>query len=233
MVITTAASSVPATRAESLSVNDSGIDPVVAAAHASSAPVLVDSLLHDVRNPLNALSIHLEVLTEKLKASGDGEVPVGPAKNLKAMREQLQRVDGLLRLFADFLALREGGSGDVSLSDAVARGLEVLGHEGRRGRVQLQPQVEPGVRVRLADAGAASFLVVQAVLRAFRRTQPGGAVGVAVRSEAGKGVLEVTDAGDAAEPSHEALAALGVLCERLGVALTVRGGTCRLDFPRG
>ncbi len=43
-----------------------GADPVVDAARYGAVPTLMDSLLHDVRNPLNALSIHLDVLTAKL-----------------------------------------------------------------------------------------------------------------------------------------------------------------------
>ncbi|MFY0575704.1 hypothetical protein ACN28S_16275 [Cystobacter fuscus] len=45
-------------------------ETVVDAARYSTVPSLMDSLLHDVRNPLNAMSIHLEVLTEKLKVDG-------------------------------------------------------------------------------------------------------------------------------------------------------------------
>ncbi|MHA7631305.1 histidine kinase dimerization/phospho-acceptor domain-containing protein [Corallococcus sp. M7] len=80
-------------------------DPVVGAARYDAVPPLMDSLLHDVRNPLNALAIHLEVLSEKLKGES-GQVPATQEKNLKAMREQIARVDGLLKLFSDFMVFR-------------------------------------------------------------------------------------------------------------------------------
>src|SRR3954463_13304181 len=91
-------------------------DPVVGAARYSAIPALMDSLLHDVRNPLNALTINLEVLYGKLKAEM-GEVPLSQEKNIKAMRDQIQRVDGILRQFHEFIVLRGGAAGEVDLSE--------------------------------------------------------------------------------------------------------------------
>jgi signal transduction histidine kinase len=110
----------------------------------------MDSLLHDVRNPLNALSINLEVLSEKLKGEA-GEVPASQAKNLKAMRDQIQRVDGILRQFTEFIVLRGGAAGEAGLSEVAKRSLEVLAHESRRRRLKVQTAIEPNVSVRLQD----------------------------------------------------------------------------------
>src|SRR5437868_7018271 len=148
--MSTAVTSVPAMQ--------EGSDPVVGAARYSAVPTLMDSLLHDVRNPLNALSINLEVLSEKLKGE-TGEVPASQAKNIKAMRDQIQRVDGILRQFAEFIVLRGGSSGEVGLSEVTKRSLEVLAHESRRRRIKLQTEIEPDLRVRLSDTSELSFFL--------------------------------------------------------------------------
>ncbi|HVG57254.1 MAG TPA: histidine kinase dimerization/phospho-acceptor domain-containing protein [Hyalangium sp.] len=223
--MSTAVTSVPAMQEVS--------DPVVGAARYSAIPTLMDSLLHDVRNPLNALSINLEVLSEKLKGE-TGEVPASQAKNLKAMRDQIQRVDGILRQFAEFIVLRGGSSGEVGLSEVTKRSLEVLAHESRRRRIKLQTEIEPDLRVKLADTSELSFFLVQALLRAFGRTEAGMEVGVAVRSEGSQAVLEVTDpAGSAPESAPDVVAALGLRCAQLGVDFQIRAGTCRFIFSRG
>ena len=224
MVTSTAVTSVPAAPEAS--------DPVVGAARYAAVPALMESLLHDVRNPLNALSINLEVLCEKLKAE-TGSVPPSQEKNVRAMREQIQRVDALLRQFTDFLVVR-GGAGEASLSELAKRSLEVLGHESRRRRLKVQTAIEPDVRVRLPETGELGFFLVQALMRAFGRSDTGGEVLVSVRAEEGKGVLEVKDASNIAEePSPNAVAALGLRASQLGVDFVVRGNTCRLVFPRG
>lgn len=169
-------------------------DPVVGAARYGAVQTLMDSLLHDVRNPLNAMAIHLEVLSEKLKAE-TGQVPPSQEKNLKALREQIQRVDGILRQFTDFIVSKGGGAGEVDLSDATTRALAVVAHEGRKRRVTVQVAVEAGVLIRLADTSELGFFVIQALLRAFRRAEGGGSVRVTVRVEGPSAVLEVDDSG--------------------------------------
>lgn len=210
-----------------------GADPVVGAARYSAVPTLMDSLLHDVRNPLNALSINLEVLAEKLKGE-TGEVPASQAKNLKAMRDQIQRVDGLLRQFAEFIVLRGGPAGEVELSEAARRSLEVLAHESRRRRLKVQAALEPQLRVVLKDTSELSFLLVQALLRAFGRAEPGAEVSVVARAEGSHALFEVMDgAGGAPESAPEVVAALSLRCAQLGVDFQIQAGSCRFLFPRG
>lgn len=224
MVTSTAATSVP--------TEQEGSDPVVGAARYSAVPTLMDSLLHDVRNPLNALSINLEVLSEKLKGE-TGQVPPSQEKNLKAMRDQIHRVDGILRQFADFIVFRGGALGEAALSDVAKRSLDVLAHESRRRRLKVQTSIEPDIRVQLADTGELHFFLVQALLRAFGRSEAGGEVGVTVRAEGTRAVLEVTDtAGSAPEQSPDAVAALGLRCAQLGIEFQIRAGICRLIFAR-
>lgn len=97
---------------------------------------LMESLLHDARNPLNAVAINLEVVAEKLK-DDEGKIPESVERNLKSMREQVYRVDAILREFSDFIAPRLGTSGDLELGPLLSRALEVVGHEARKRRVKV------------------------------------------------------------------------------------------------
>lgn len=224
MVMSTAVTSVPAVQ--------EGPDPVVGAARYGAVPTLMDSLLHDVRNPLNALSINLEVLAEKLKGEV-GQVPPSQEKNIKAMRDQIQRVDGILRQFSDFIVFRGGMAGEASLSDVAKRSLEVLAHESRRRRLKVHTAIEPDLKVQLQDTQELSFFLVQAVLRAFSRCEPSTEVKIEARSEGTKAVLEITDsAGSAPEQSPEVVAALELRCMQLGVEFQIKAGVCRFIFQR-
>ncbi|WP_246357693.1 histidine kinase dimerization/phospho-acceptor domain-containing protein [Pyxidicoccus fallax] len=205
---------------------------MVGAARYGAVTTLMDSLMHDVRNPLNALAIHLEVLSEKLKAE-TGQVPPSQEKNLKAMREQIQRVDGILRQFAEFVVHRPAAPGETDLSEATTRALAVLAHESRKRRVQVQVAVEAGVRVKLADPSELGFFLTQALLRAFRRADGGGSARVLVKAEGASAVLEVEDSGAAStEVSPDVVAALELRGAQLGVESRIHGAHCRLVFPR-
>jgi signal transduction histidine kinase len=221
--MSTAVTSVPAVQ--------EGPDPVVGAARYGAVPTLMDSLLHDVRNPLNALSINLEVLAEKLKGE-EGKVPASQEKNIKAMRDQIQRVDGILRQFSEFIVFRGGIGGEAALSDVAKRSLDVLAHESRRRRLKLHTAIEPELRVKLQDTQELSFFLVQSLLRAFGRAEAGSEVKVEVRGEGSHAVLEVTDSSSAPEQVPDVVAALGLRCAQLGVEFQIRGGTCRFIFQR-
>jgi len=224
VVMSTAVTSVPAVQ--------EGSDPVVGAARYGAVPTLMDSLLHDVRNPLNALSINLEVLAEKLKGE-EGKVPPSQEKNIKAMRDQIQRVDGILRQFSDFIVFRGGMGGEAALSDVARRSLEVLAHESRRRRLKVHTNIEPDLRVYLQDTQELSFFLVQAVMRAFSRSEACAEVKVEVRGEGKRAVLEVTDsAGSAPEQAPDIVAALQLRCSQLGVDFEINAGVCRFIFQR-
>ena len=107
----------------------------------SAAVRLMDSLVHDVRNPLNALAINVEILHEKLSRAAGGEAPAAQAKNLQAMREQISRVNGMLGDFARFLAPAPAAPAVLSLSQMVKDAALVLGHASRRARVKLAVDV--------------------------------------------------------------------------------------------
>jgi signal transduction histidine kinase len=193
---------------------------------------LMDGMLHDARNPLNALAINLEVLSEKLKGE-DGEVPASQDRNLKAMREQIFRVDAILRKFADFIAPRPAPGGEVDLSEISLKALEVVAHDSRKRRVRIRQMVEPQISVRCAEQSGLHLLLVQPLLRGLARTASGGEVELAVMKADGRAVFRVTDAaGPQPEPHPEMAAALETLCQQNGAQFRIQDGLCELSFPQ-
>jgi len=202
----------------------------MAASHAALSR-LVESMLHDARNPLNALAINLEVLNEKLKDE-TGAVDPALEKNLRAMREQVYRADLILRAFADFLINEPQRLPDATLADVLPRAVEVLGHQARTGRVKLKLEMEPGVTVRLGDSAALRFLAYHSILRAVERSAPGSEVEISLQRAGERAALRVQDAGDG-EPNPFTGPALEALGREQSVEVTVHGGRCELLFKAG
>lgn len=199
-----------------------------AASHRAAGPLL-EAMLHDVRNPLNALSINLEVLNEKLKIP-TGVVPPGPEKNLRAMREQLQRVDALLRKFVDFLHTSPSGELSSNVSEVVERTLEVLGPELRRRRLQLQLELEPNVRI-AADPETCRFILAQVVLKVAHASRLASPVTLRLARVEGYALLELE--AQQVEPAGESFddgavdAAIASTAARIGGRAELRwGGAC-------
>jgi len=211
-----------------------GASTLIRSVRWSSAVRLMDSLVHDVRNPLNALAINVEILHEKLGRAAGGEVPPAQAKNLQAMREQIARVNGMLGDFARFLTPPTGAPAVSSLSQVLGEALAVLGHAGRRARVKITVDVPEGqAAVAAMDPSGLAFLVMVSVQRAIERTPEEGQVRVSVRDEGARVVLHVQDGGREEGEKTEVEEALGAGARESGAELHVRGPQLRLSFPAG
>jgi signal transduction histidine kinase len=194
----------------------------------------MDSLVHDVRNPLNALAINVEILNEKLSRASGGQVPPGQAKNLQAMREQIVRVNAMLGDFARFLAPAPAAPEVLSLSAAVREVVGILGHAGRRARVKVSADAPEGLAaVEAMDPSALGFLVLVSVLRAIERTPEEGPVRVTVRDEGTRAVLHVQDGGREEGEETEVEQALAAAAREYGAEFHVRGSQLRLSFRAG
>jgi len=212
----------------------SGPSELIRAVRWSMAVRLMDSLVHDVRNPLNALAINVEILHEKLSRAAGGEVPATQAKNLQAMREQISRVNGMLGDFARFMAPSPGTPAVLSLSQMVKDAVGVLGHASRRARVRLAVDVPDGqAAVEAMDPSVLAYLVLLPVFRAVERTPEDGQVRVTVRDEGGRAVLHVQDGGRDEGEDTEVDQALRAAASEYGAELHVRGPQLRLSFRAG
>lgn len=189
---------------------------------------LMDSLLHDARNPLNALSINIEVLAEKVRLQSGGTLPPSQEKNFRAMRDQIRRIDGILRLFAPHVAQVGHARTSVDLSELVAQAAEVLAHEARRARVRLLLDVAPGLAVCTEDLPALRFLVTRTILLGIEGSAVGGEVSVLLEHAQGRAVLRV---GGGAPSQSEALGAVQAFAERLGGMWSAKPRELSVSLP--
>ncbi|MGQ0504384.1 MAG: histidine kinase [Myxococcaceae bacterium] len=212
-------------------LQDAVSDSPLFAARCATTTSLMESLLHDARNPLNALSINLEVMSERMRRQAELMMPAYE-KNLRVMREQILRVDAILRSFAEFIAPSPAQGEEIELSQRVLKATEVLSHECRKHRITLRPMVDAGVKVALRDSGAASFVALQPVYRAIRRSVEGSEISVMLRQEGGFAVLHVSDTNPSRdEPTPETVPALDRLCREHKGRLDVQAGECFVFLP--
>lgn len=189
---------------------------------------LVDSMLHEARNPLNAIAIHLEIVCEKVRRAG---ASTQVDSNLQAIRTQLSRVDELLKKFGSFMLPKKRGGGTFPLSSAAELAVELLGYECRRKNLELAARIEPGLSVQTADRSVASSLVLALLLRSLDRAPSGSQVEVSVAAESGKVSVVVSDFGvrESDEDFHRL--ALEALCIQTGAELNSREDALVVTFP--
>lgn len=187
---------------------------------------LLDSMLHEARNPLNAIAIHLEILSEKLRKAGIPNID----SNLQAIRAQLSRVDDLFKKFGAFMLPKKRGGGTFALPSAVELAVELLDYECRRKQLSFRTQIQPRLSVFVADASAASSLLMALLLRSLDRAPSGSRVEVTISAENGKVVVAVSDTGGG-ELEADFHTVLEALCNRSGGKLIHREYAIAVAFP--
>lgn len=172
---------------------------------------LVSGVAHDIKNPLNAMSLQLALLAEKISPDGAAGTP-----HLSALREQIGRVNDVVRRFMD-VTDPAAPLGYAELGALLVDAGTLFGHEARRRRVQLVVQPPRGVVRSAGDPARVGTLVLVLLAAAMAGTPDGGRVEAEVEAEDGQAVLRLVhavgdgerDTGYDKEVTAAAAAALG------------------------
>lgn len=132
---------------------------------------LASGVAHDIKNPLNAMSLQVALLGEKLAPSA--EASEAAATHLRAVRDQIARVNEVLRRFLD-VADPGAPLGYTDLGALLADMGSLFGHEGRRRRLTLSIDAQPGSVRSSADPARAGRLLLGLFARALGETPDGG-----------------------------------------------------------
>ena len=102
---------------------------------------LAAGVAHDIKNPLNAMALQLALLADKLSSAGDAGA--ASATHLGALRDQIVRVNEVVRRFLDVT----DPSAPLGYTDVGALAADIaslFGHDARRRRIELHVDAARG-----------------------------------------------------------------------------------------
>jgi signal transduction histidine kinase len=151
---------------------------------------LTSGVAHEVKNPLNAMRIHLELLKARL-----GGTNPAARENLDVIAHEIQRLDRVVQGFLKFVRPEELNLAPVDVSALLSEVARLMTPEAERARTRIAVDVAPELPPVSGDAGllqqACTNLVTNAIqsmpdggvvtLDAYRGTD--GAIAVRVRDE--------------------------------------------------
>jgi len=145
---------------------------------------LADATVHEVRNALNAMAIHLEVLADRFDEAEE-EAQVG---SVAALRVQIGRIESIMRRFHG-LACPPVEEGRVALSELVYQVAEACHHDARRHSVAVEIDLSPvSVEGRLP---ALTEAVLRTVLRGIQEFR-GGQLRISLVADGTDALLSLT-----------------------------------------
>lgn len=193
------------------------------AARASYVGLLASGLAHEIRNPLNAMNMNLQMLEEELESAG-GMPDQEYRELLDSTKSEIKRLDGLVN---NFLLYARPGSPQfkpLDLNDVVKEMLRFLENDFRQSQVGLESDLEPLLpRVEL-DERQFKQALMNLLVNARQVLDAGGTVKVQTRAASnGEAVLVVEDDGPGIpETSRERI---------FEVFYSSRGGGTGLGLP--
>jgi len=149
---------------------------------------------HEVKNPINAMVVHLELLRGKL-AEVHGDAAVSAQRHVDILAGEMQRLDRVVQTLADFSRPMELHLRDRDLRQVVEAVMELTAVEMQENgvRVSVQMPVEP-VMVRV-DGELIQQALLNLLLNGMQAMSGGGAMHVRLRREHQSAVVEVADEG--------------------------------------
>lgn len=181
---------------------------------------VIGGVAHDIKNPLNAMALQLAILSEKL--SGDDERVAATGPHLAALREQVGRVNEVLRRFLD---VTDPGAplGYVELGALMTDVAGLFAHEARRRRIQLVAEPPRAAARTAGDPARVGRLLLVLVGGAMASTPDGGRVEANVELDDGRAILRLSHAvGDGERESGYDRGVVAAAAAALGATLTER-----------
>ncbi len=191
---------------------------------------VASGIVHDYKNPLNAMALQIALLSEKL--SGSDAASTAAAGHLSALRDQVVRVNEILRRFLD-VADPGAPMGFTDVGALVADAAALLGHEARRRRVEVTVEPPLGAIRTSCDPGRVARLVLGLLARALAETPDGGKLAVRTAANGANVTLGLEHAAGDPDPAvgyYTEAAIAGAA--RLGGALSEerRDGVARVSL---
>jgi signal transduction histidine kinase len=154
---------------------------------------------HEVKNPINAMVVHLELLRSKLNAAGDGrEFLSGAMRHVEILAGEMERLDRVVQTLADFTRPMELHLVQTDLRDIVEGVVDLTGLEMAEHNVEVRCEVEP-LLVR-ADGELLRQALLNLMLNGMQAMDAGGILRVSIRRDQDAALLEVADNGSGIPP---------------------------------
>ena len=173
---------------------------------------LMAGVAHEVKNPLNAMTIHLELLKQKLAAVREPvPVPVGPgatrsldlSKHVNIIGDEIRRLDQVVAGFLKFARPEELKLQPVRLAALVSEVTTTVKPEAENRGIAIKAECPDALPEINADPGMLSQALLNLAINACHAMPDGGTLRMACRAAARRRVeIDVEDTGVGIPPEH-------------------------------
>jgi PAS domain S-box-containing protein len=166
-----------------------------------SLTLLAGSVAHEIGNPLNALHIHLQLMSREVKrlrqpGGGEAEEAAGKLEHyLEVAKGEITRLDYIVTQFLQAIRPSAPHFTVASLNDVARDTLELLGPELENRRINVREKLARRLPPAPLDAGQIKQALVNLIKNAMQATTRGGAITVETGQNPDEVWISVADTG--------------------------------------
>jgi len=158
------------------------------------------TLAHEVKTPLNALAIHLEVLRGKIGA--EDEEDHQSQRSIAALDSSIRQVDRLVRDFTDYSAPVTMDRKPIDVAEVLHTSLEAVGSACTAKKINLTKELVPGPWQLQGDATRLRQTFDNLLRNAMEAQPDGGEIHVKVNATGTQLTVDISDAGPGVPPER-------------------------------
>ncbi len=151
---------------------------------------LTGGVAHEIKNPLNAIALQLEVLRGKL----DKEQP-----EVEVIASEIKRLDNVVKTFLNFNKPIELEAKSINLSQLVDQVIALVAPDAQAKQVQIESALEEGLVIN-GDADLLKQAILNVINNGLEAMPKGGRLAIRTSWESGDCRLEISDAGAGIAP---------------------------------
>ncbi len=156
---------------------------------------LTSGVAHEVKNPINAIVVHLELLREKMR-----DVEPDTARHLDIIGREIHRLDRVVQMLVDFNRPLELRLSDFDLRKVVEDVALLASPEAARLGVKLETKLSATPLPVRADADLIKQALLNVVLNGVQAMANGGVLDLVARNQDAAATIEVRDQGEGIPP---------------------------------
>ena len=149
----------------------------------SSILLLAAGVAHELGNPLNSLTIHLQLMERRLKKLKASKEADALADSVNVCRAEVARLDGIISNFLDAIRPRPPDLAELDVAEVLTEVLRFQQNEFSDRRVAVEAEALDGLPSVMADRNQLKQVFFNITKNALDAMQPGGRLKIRARAD--------------------------------------------------
>src|SRR5215813_3079483 len=161
----------------------------------SASGRLTRGVAHEVKNPINAIVLHLQLLQTKLH-----QIDPDTRRHMDIIGNEIHRLDRVVQILVDFTRPRDLHPEETDLRRLLEEVVALAGPDGAQHNVRINCQLPADPVMVKVDSDFIKQAILNVVLNGVQAMPDGGALAISTRKENETVVTEITDHGAGIPP---------------------------------